>query len=64
MDPWLFGILDGALVAAAALGLGIWQYVSVTREIARDRAARDAREDQSLASEREEAQPAAQHRQT
>jgi len=38
MDPWLFGILDGALVAVVALGLGVWQYVSVTREIARDRA--------------------------
>jgi len=37
MDPWLFGILDGALVAIVALGLGAWQYVSVTREIARDK---------------------------
>lgn len=38
MDPWIFGILDGALVALVALGLGLWQYVSVTREIARDKA--------------------------
>jgi len=38
MDPWIFGILDGALVGFVVLGWGIWQYVSINREIARDKA--------------------------
>jgi hypothetical protein len=41
MDPWIFGILDGALVGLVVLGWGLWQYVSVNREIARDKAARE-----------------------
>jgi hypothetical protein len=32
-----FGIIELALVFGAALGLGIWQLVSIRRELRRDR---------------------------
>ncbi len=44
MSDWLFGILDMAVVGVVVLGLGIWQLVSINREIAKDRAAKDSPE--------------------
>ena len=40
MDPKYFSLLDLAIVAIPALGIGIWQLVSVNREIARDKKAK------------------------
>lgn len=37
IDPAYYGLIELLLVGATALGLGIWQLVSVRREIARDR---------------------------
>ena len=42
-----FALLDMAIVGVPALGWGIWQWVSITREIARDRAAKAAPSDES-----------------
>ncbi|MES2022289.1 MAG: hypothetical protein V4460_13425 [Pseudomonadota bacterium] len=36
-----FALLDMAIVGVPALGWGIWQWVSITREIARDRASQN-----------------------
>ena len=36
----IFGILDMAIVGIAVVGLGVWQLVSINREIARDRKAK------------------------
>jgi hypothetical protein len=44
MDRSWFGLIDWGIVAVAALGFGLWQYISVSREIARDRAAKEADE--------------------
>ena len=40
MSDHLFGILDLGIVVVAVLGLAVWQLVSITREIARDLAAK------------------------
>jgi hypothetical protein len=44
MDRSWFGLIDWGIVAVAALGFGLWQYISVSREIARDRVAKEADE--------------------
>lgn len=38
--PSAVALLDLAIVAVPALGLGIWQLIAINRTIARDRAAR------------------------
>ena len=35
-----FSLMDMAIVAISALGIGIWQLVSINREIARDKQAK------------------------
>ncbi len=35
-NKW-FAVMDMAIAGIPALAFGIWQYVSITREIARDR---------------------------
>ncbi len=42
MERSWFGLIDLGIVAVAALGWGLWQYVSITREIARDKAKRES----------------------
>ena len=37
MDSKWFSLMDLAIVAIPALGIGIWQLVSINREIARDK---------------------------
>ncbi len=37
MDSKWFSLMDMAIVAIPALGIGIWQLVSINREIARDK---------------------------
>jgi hypothetical protein len=37
IDPRYYGLIELLLVGAMAMGLGIWQLVSVNRSIARDR---------------------------
>lgn len=37
IDPRYYGLIELLLVGAMALGIGIWQLVSVNREIGRDR---------------------------
>ena len=37
-----FSFLDMAIVAIPALGIGLWQLVSINREIARDKAKKDS----------------------
>ena len=44
MSDRLFGLLDMAIVAVAVVALGIWQLVSVSREIARDKPPPDSPE--------------------
>ena len=41
MSDHVFGMLDMAIVGVAVLGLAIWQLVSINREIAKDKAAKD-----------------------
>lgn len=43
MSDHLFGILDMAVVGVVVFGLGIWQLVSINREIAKDRSPEGAR---------------------
>ena len=43
MHAKYFSLFDMAICAIPALGFGIWQLISVNREIARDRAAKLAR---------------------
>lgn len=43
MSDHLFGILDMAVVGVVVFGLGIWQLVSINREIAKDRSPERAR---------------------
>ena len=38
MESKWFSLMDMAIVAIPALGIGIWQLVSINREIARDKA--------------------------
>ena len=38
MDHRWFGLLDMAIVGIPAIVIGVWQLVSVNREIARDKA--------------------------
>ena len=38
MHSKYFSLMDMAIVAVPALGIGIWQLVSINREIARDKA--------------------------
>ena len=40
MDSKWFSLMDLAIVAVPALGIGIWQLVSINREIARDKKAK------------------------
>ena len=40
MDDRTFGILDLAIAGVPALAFGIWQLVSINREIARDKRAK------------------------
>lgn len=37
IDPRYYGLIELLLVGAMALGIGIWQLISVNREIGRDR---------------------------
>ncbi|WP_448502888.1 hypothetical protein [Sphingomonas sp.] len=37
IDPRYYGLIELLLVGAMAMGLGIWQLVSINRSIARDR---------------------------
>lgn len=37
MESKWFSLMDMAIVAVPALGIGIWQLVSINREIARDK---------------------------
>ena len=39
MSDRVFGMLDMAIVGITVLGLGIWQLVSINREIAKDKRA-------------------------
>ncbi|AHE55364.1 hypothetical protein [Sphingomonas sanxanigenens] len=39
MDGKYFSLLDMAIVAVPVFAIGIWQLISVSREIARDKAA-------------------------
>ena len=43
--PSAVGLLDLAIVAVPALGLGLWQLIAINRTIARDRAERDSPRD-------------------
>ena len=46
MSGGLFSLLDLAIAVVPILGFGIWQLVSINREIARDKAAKaDSPED-------------------
>ncbi|MFM9935321.1 MAG: hypothetical protein ACKVOL_03885 [Novosphingobium sp.] len=40
-----FGWIEIVVFAVIALGFGVWQYVSVSREIARDKAKKDSQSD-------------------
>lgn len=40
MDPKYFSLLDMAIVAVPVFAIGIWQLISINREIARDKAAK------------------------
>ena len=40
MDMKYFGMLDMAIVGVPAIVIGVWQLVSVNREIAKDKAAK------------------------
>lgn len=42
MNSTVFSIFDMAICGIPALGIGVWQLVSVNREIAKDRAAKAA----------------------
>ena len=44
MHPKWFSLMDMAIVAVPALGIGIWQLVSINREIARDKKAKESPE--------------------
>lgn len=37
MESKYFSLMDLAIVAIPALGIGIWQLISINREIARDK---------------------------
>lgn len=39
MNHW-YGLLDAAIVVIPVMGFAIWQWVSVSREIERDKAAK------------------------
>ena len=43
MSSTYFSVFDMAICSIPALGIGIWQLVSVNREIARDKAGEQAR---------------------
>ncbi len=43
MESKWFSLMDMAIVAVPALGIGIWQLVSINSEIARDKAAKAAK---------------------
>ncbi|GAA0728188.1 hypothetical protein [Sphingomonas japonica] len=42
IDPNYYGLVDLGIVVVAVVGFAIWQLVSINREIARDKSARDA----------------------
>ena len=44
MSYGYFSLMDMAIVGVPALAIGIWQLVSVNREIARDKAKRESPE--------------------
>lgn len=45
MNHGVFALLDMAIVGVPVIVIGVWQLVSVNREIAKDRARRDSPED-------------------
>ncbi len=47
MDSKWFSLLDLAIVGVPAMVFGIWQLISVNREIARDKAAKEAKSPES-----------------
>ncbi len=47
MDAKWFSLLDLAIVGVPAMVFGIWQLISVNREIARDKAANEAKSPES-----------------
>ena len=48
MNGTVFSVFDMAVCVIPALSFGIWQMMSVNREIARDKAAREAAEQAAL----------------
>ena len=42
MNPYIFGILDMLIVGIPVTAFCIWQLVSINREIARDKAKKEA----------------------
>lgn len=44
MDSKWLSLMDLAIAAIPALGFGIWQLISINREIARDRKAKESPE--------------------
>ena len=47
MDDGYFALMDLAIAGVPALAFGIWQLISINREIARDKAAKAASEEAS-----------------
>lgn len=47
MDGRWFSLLDLAIAGVPAIAIGVWQLISVNREIARDKAKRDSAESAS-----------------
>lgn len=45
IDPSNYGLVEIMVTAVIVLGLAIWQWLSVSREVARDRAKRVSPED-------------------
>ncbi|UUL83048.1 hypothetical protein [Sphingomonas qomolangmaensis] len=45
MNSDIYGLIDAAIVAIPVLGFAIWQWVSVSREIDRDKAAKRTRDE-------------------
>ena len=59
MDDKTFGLLDLAIAGVPALAFGIWQLVSVNREIAKDKRAKAA--SQAKGSPEGSGHPVGQH---
>lgn len=54
-----FSLLDMAIVGVPVMAIGIWQLISINREIARDKAKRDSADASSPESARH---PVGEHR--